>query len=135
MFSIHCVTPPCSTCLDTVMPPKVTDPVVNGTRVTILWDHTNKGPCFNNLTFFYNITWYPVGISHARDVQGIVTGPDAAQLTIITLMYDTDYQVKIVGFTLSDPAVYSEEATVNFTTKGVYVHIICRNHKIPFMYI
>ena len=45
---------------DTAMPPTLTDPVVIGTNVRISWDHTNKGPCFSNLTFSYNITWYPV---------------------------------------------------------------------------
>ena len=37
------------------------------------------------------------------------------------LMNNTDYQVELVGFTSSEPAVYSEVATVDFTTTGVCI--------------
>ena len=88
---------------------------------TLMWHHTDKGPCFINLTFSYNITWYPVvGVVPPRgEGQSAVTGPGATEYNIINLMNGTDYQVELFGFTSSYPVVYSEVATVNFTTEGV----------------
>ena len=82
-----------------------------------MWNHTNKGPCFTNLTFSYNITWYPVvdGVPLRGEGQSGVTGPGATEYTITNLMNGADYQVELFGFTSSDPVVYSEVATVNFT--------------------
>ena len=54
-----------------------------------------------------------------------MTGPGATEYTITNLMNGTDYQVELFGFTSSDPVVYSEVATVNFTTEGAYVCIVC----------
>ena len=112
---------PCSTWTDTAEPPILADPEVNGTNVTVSWNHTNKGPCFNHLTFSYNITWYPVvgGVPQRGEEQSGMTGPGATEYIITNLMKDTDYQVELVGFALSDPPVFSKVATVNFTTKGV----------------
>ena len=95
----------------------------NGSSATVTWDHTDQGPCFTNLTFSYNITWYPVvgGVPLRGEGQSGVTGPGATAYTITDLMNGTDYQVELFGFTSSDPVVYSEVATVNFTTEGVYI--------------
>ena len=115
----------CSTCTDTAAPPILTDLVVSGTNVTVSWDHTNKGPCFNHLTFSYNITWYPVvgWVPQRGEGQSVMTGPGATEYIITNLMKDTDYQVELFGYTPSHPPVFSIVATVNFTTKGVYVCI------------
>ena len=109
-------------CLDTAALPTFTDLIVNGTNVRISWDHTNKGPCFSNLTFSYNITWYPVvgGVPQRGEGQRDVTGPGATEYIIANLMNNTDYRVELVG--LAGPVVHSEMATMNFTTKGVCVH-------------
>ena len=115
---------PCSTCTDTAAPPTFSDLVVNGTNVTVSWNHTNKGPCFNHLTFSYNITWYPVGrVPQRGEGQSVLTGPGATEYILTNLMSDTDYQVELFGFTPSEPVMYSEVATVDFTTEGVYVRI------------
>ena len=89
----------------------------------LMWNHTDQGPCFNNLTFSYNITWYPVvgGVTLRGEGQRAVTGPGATEYTITNLMNGTDYQVELFGFTSNDPVVYSEVATVNITTEGMYV--------------
>ena len=89
-----------------------------GMTVTLMWNHTDKGPCFTNLTFSYNITWYPVvgGVPLRGEGQSGVTGPGATAYTITNLMNGPDYQVELVGFTSSDPVVYSEVATVNITS-------------------
>ena len=110
---------------DTAMPPTLTDLMVMGTNVRISWDHTDKGPCFSNLTFSYNITWYPVvgGVPQRREGQRGVTKPGATEYIITNLLSNTDYRVELVGFTPSDLAmqqyVHSEVAMVNFTTEGV----------------
>ena len=113
------------TCTDTAAPPTFTDTVVSGTSVTVLWDHANKGPCFNHLTFSYIITWYPVvgGVPQKGEGQSVLTGPGATEYIITNLMNDTDYRVELVGFTSRDPIVRSEVATVDFTTEGVYVQM------------
>ena len=87
------------------------------------WEHADKGTCYNNLIFSYNITWYHVvgGVPLKGEGQSAVTGPGATEYTITNLMNGTDYQVELFGFTSSDPVVYSEVATVNFTTEGVYI--------------
>ena len=124
---MHCVfTDLFPTCSDTAVPPILTDTVVIGTSVTLSWDHTNKGPCFNNLTSSYNITWYPVvgGVSQRGEGQSVMTGPGATEYILTNLMKDTDYRVELFGFTPSHPPVFSGVATVNFTTKGVYVCIV-----------
>ena len=115
----------CPTCTDTAAAPTFTDTVVSGTSVTVSWDHTNKGPCFNHLIFFYNITWYPLvdGVPQKGEEQSNVTGPGTTEYIITDLMKDTDYQVELVGFTSRDPIVRSEVATVDFTTEGVYVQM------------
>ena len=86
------------------------------------WDHTDRGPCFTNLTFSYNITWYPVvgGVPQKGEGQSAVTEPGATEYTITNLMNGTDYQVELFGFTSSAPVLYSEVATVRITykTKG-----------------
>ena len=58
--------------------------------------------------------------------QSGVTELGATEYIITNLMSDTDYQVELVGFTSSHPIVYSEVATVNFTSKGagVYIHTV-----------
>ena len=119
---VHCVLCPCSTCTDTAAPPTFTDTVVIGTGVTVSWDHTDKGPCFNHLTFSYNITWYPVvgGVPQRGEGQSGVTGTGATEYIITNLMGDTNYRAELVGFTASDPIVRSEVATVDFRAKGVY---------------
>ena len=116
----------CPTCTDTAAPPTFTDPLVNGTSVTVSWDHTDKGPCFNHLTFSYNITWYPVvgGVPQKREGQSGVTGPGATEYSITNLMSDTSYQAELFGFTPSHSPVFSSVATVGFTTKGVCMHSI-----------
>ena len=53
--------------------------------------------------------------------QSVVTGPGATEYIITNLMNGTDSQVELFGFTSSDPVVYSEVATVNITTEGVYM--------------
>ena len=90
----------------------------NGLTATLMWNHTDQGPCFTNLTFSYNITWYPVvgGVPLRGEGQSAVTGPGATEYTITNLMNGTDYQVELFGFTSSDPVVYSEVATVNITS-------------------
>ena len=107
-----------SICSDIAAPPTFTCVVVNGTMATASWHHTDKGPCFTNFTFSYNITWYPVvgGVPLRGEGQSGVTGPGATAYIITNLMNGTDYQVELFGFTSSDPVVYSEVATVNFTT-------------------
>ena len=89
----------------------------NRMTVTLMWNHTDKGPCFTNFTFSYNITLYPVvgGVPLRGEGQSVVTGPGATEYTITNLMIGTDYQAELVGFTSSDPVVYSEVATVNIT--------------------
>ena len=111
----------CSSSSDTAEPPTFTDPVVIGTSVTVSWDHTNRGPCFNHLTFSYNITWYPVvgGVPQKGEGQSVMTGPGTTEYIITNLMKDTDYQVELFGFTPCHVPVFSSVATVNFTTKGV----------------
>ena len=119
----------CSSSSDTAALPTFTDPVVIDTNVTVSWDHTNKGPCFNHLTFFYNITWYPVvgGVPQRGEGQSGVTGPGATEYIITDLMSDTDYRVELFGFTPSHPPVFSIVATVNFATRGVCtcMHVMC----------
>ena len=113
--------PLCSTCSVKAAAPTFPDLVVNGTNVTVSWNHTNKGPCFNNVTFSYNITWYPVvgGVPQRGEGQSGMTEPGATEYIITNLMNDTDYRVELVGFTQSNPPVFSIVATVDFTTKGV----------------
>ena len=110
-------------CLDTAALPTFTDPVVMGTNVRISWNHTDKGPCFSNLTFFYNITWYPVvgGVPQRRSGWAVIR-PGATEYIITNLTNNTDYRVELVGLAGSDPVVHSEMATMNFTTKGVCMH-------------
>ena len=119
----------CSSSSDTAAPPTFTDPVVVGSSVQLLWDHTDRGPCFNHLTFSYNITWYPVvgGVPQRGEEQSGMTGPGATEYIITNLMKDTDYQVELFGYTPSHPPVFSIVATVNFTTGGVcrYMHVMC----------
>ena len=50
-----------------------------------------------------------------------MTGPGATVYIITDLMNDTDYHVELLGFTPSEPIVYSEVATVDFTTTGVCI--------------
>ena len=121
----HCVLCPCSPCTDTAAPPTFTDPLMNGTSVTVSWNHTDKGPCFNNLTFSYNITWYPVvgGVPQRGEGQSGVTEPGATEYIITNLMSNTDYRVELVGFTPGDHPVFSSVASVNFTIGGVCVRI------------
>ena len=89
----------------------------------VMWDHTDRGPCFNHLTFSHNITWYPVvgGVPQRGEGQSGVTGPGATVYIITNLMNDTDYHVELFGFTPSEPVVYSEVTTVDFTTTGVCI--------------
>ena len=119
----------CSTSSDTAAPPTFSDPVVVGSSVQLLWDHTDKGPCFNHLTFSYNITWYPVvgGVPQRGAGQSVMTGPGAAVYIITDLMNNTDYQVELFGFTPIYPPAFSSVATVDFTTKGVCtcMHVMC----------
>ena len=92
----------------------------------LMWDHTVQGPCFTNLTFSYNITWYPVvgGAPLRGEGQSAVTVPGTTEYTITNLMNGTDYQVEVFGFTSTDPVVYSEVATVNFTAaKGIHIYV------------
>ena len=88
-----------------------------------MWDHTDRGPCFNQLTFSYNITWYPVvgGVPQRGEGESVLTGPGATVYIITNLMKDTNYQVELFGFTPCEPVVYSEVATVDFTTTGVCI--------------
>ena len=122
----HCVLCPCSTCTDTAAPPTFSDPLMNGTSVTVSWNHTDKGPCFNHLTFSYNITWYPVvdGVPQKGEGQSGVTGPGATEYIITNLMNNGNYQVELFGFTPSHPPVFSIVATVGFKTKGVCLYIV-----------
>ena len=131
-----CVSP-CSTCTDTAAPPTFSDLVVNGTNVTVSWDHSNKGPCFNHLTFSYNITWYPLvdGVPQKGEEQSGVTGPGTTEYIITNLMSDTDYRAELVGVTLSDPIVHSEVATVNFRTKGVTIVSTHSHSASSYVYI
>ena len=118
--------PLCSNWTDAAAPLILTDPGVIGTSVTVSWDHTNKGPCFNNLTFSYNITWYPVvgGVPQRGEGQSVMTGPGATVYIITNLMNDTDYRVELFGFTPIHPPVFSIVATEDFTTKGVCLYIV-----------
>ena len=61
------------------------------------------------------------GVPLRGEGQSGVTGPGATNYIITNLMNGTDYQVELFGFTSSDPVVYSEVATVNFTTEGIHV--------------
>ena len=65
------------------------------------------------------------GVPLRGEGQSGVTVPGATAYIITNLMNGTDYQVELFGFTSSDPVVYSEVATVNLTTEGVYVCIVC----------
>ena len=123
---IHFVSWPCSTWTDTAEPPILTDPLVNGTNVTVSWNHIDKGPCFNDLTFSYNLIWYPVvgTVFDRKEGQSGVTVPGATAYIITNLMSVTSYQVELMGFTSSDPVMYSKVAAMNFTTEGVYVCIV-----------
>ena len=90
---------------------------------TLMWNHTDKGPCFTNITFSYNVTWYPVVCGVPLRGEGY---------TITNLMNGTDYQVELFGFTSSNPVVYSEVATVLviFTAEGVYMcHMYVTVHR------
>ena len=109
----------CPNFADVAKPPIFAEPVLNGASVRISWNHTDKGLCFRNHTFSYNITWYPVkgGETHSN-----TTRPGATEYIITNLMRNSDYRVHLVGFTSSEPPVYSETAVVNFTTKGM-IHI------------
>ena len=119
----------CFTCSDIAASPIPSGPVVNGTSVTVLWDHADRRPCFNHLTFSYNITWYPMvgGVPQRGEGQSGVTGPGATEYIITNLMKDTDYQVELFGFTPIHPPVFSIVATVGFTTRGEcrYMHVMC----------
>ena len=88
-----------------------------------MWDHTDRGPCFNHLTFSYNVTWYPVvgRVPKRGERQSVVTGPGATVYILTNLMKDTDYRVEFFRFTPCEPVVYSEVATVDFTTTGVCI--------------
>ena len=59
------------------------------------------------------------GVAQRGEGQSAVTVPGATAYIITNLMNGTDYQVELFGFTSSDPVVYSEVATVNFTTEGM----------------
>ena len=114
-----------SSLVETAMPPVVGSPVLVGNAVLMQWNHTNKGPCYSDLTFSYNITWYPVGggtgqmdtvetataCSNSEDVNTI-------QYIITNLLPSTRYQLKIVGFTSTRPQVHSEPVTVGLATQG-----------------
>ena len=102
---------------DEAEPPIFADPSVNSTSVRVTWNHTNKGPCFSNLTFSYNITWYPVEKPQGK--QRNVTKPGATEYNITNLESKTDYRVELVGFTDSEPPVYSKMAMVDFKTEGM----------------
>ena len=102
---------------DEAEPPIFANPIVNGTRARVTWDHTDKGSCFSNLTFSYNITWNPVEKPQGK--QSDVTEPGATEYNITNLERKTDYRVELEGFTDSDPSVYSKMAIVNFTIEGM----------------
>ena len=106
----------CPNFADVAKPPILAEPMVNGSSARISWSHTDKGLCFHNLTFSYNITWYPV---KGGETQSNTTWPGATEYIITNLMRNSGYRVGLVGFTLSEPPVYSETAVVNFTTKGM----------------
>ena len=112
--------------------------VANGLTATLMWNHTDHGPCFNNLTFSYNITWYSVvgGVPISREGQSGVTGPGATEYTITNLMNDTDYtKWSCLGsLQVTQLHVYSDVATVNFTAEGVYVYV-CNCPYIVYMYV
>ena len=84
-----------------------------------MWDHTNKGPCFNNLTFSYNIIWYPL-VGGATQT-GKESDLGATRFIITGLTSCKMYSAEIIGFLQgSYPKVYSETATLNFTaTEGI----------------
>ena len=112
--------------IETVKKPKLqSSPCIgdNGLTATLMWNHTDQGPCFTNLTFSYNITWYPV--AQRGEWQSALTIPGATAYIITNLMNGTDYQVELFGFTSSDPVVYSEVAMVNFTADLEGVYILC----------
>ena len=108
---------------DRALPAVVRRLLIISTTAILMWDHTNKGPCFNHLTFSYNITWYPVvgGVPQRGEGQRVTTGINETQLLIPDLMYSTRYKVEILGISSTPPQLGSEPTTANFTTNGVCV--------------
>ena len=109
--------------VESATPPLVDSPVLVGNLVLLQWDHTSKGPCFNHLTFSYNITWYQVGngtgqVDAAKSAVISNSENSIHQYIITNLFPNTSYQVEIVGFTSTSPRVYSEPVTVEVTTQG-----------------
>ena len=66
-------------------------------------------------------------MSQRGEGQSGVTGPGATEYIITNLMNDTDYRVELFGFTPCEPVVYSEVATVDFTTTGVCILYIAES--------
>ena len=117
--------------VESATPPLVNSPVLVGNLVLLQWDHTSKGPCFNHLTFSYNITWYPVGNGTGQmdaAKSAVISNSENIihdhQYIITNLLPNIQYQTEIVAFTSTSPRVYSEPVTVEFTTQGKVLIII-----------
>lgn len=109
------------------MAPILKDWVVHNASATLRWDHTNKGLCYNNLPFLYNITWYPLveGVPQMDVTRVNTTQSGASKFVIVELTPGTVYQVKIVGFSSqSSLQVMSELLLFNLTTEGIRMHAL-----------
>ena len=114
-----------TTFVESAPPPAVDSPVHVAKFVLFQWNHTDQGPCFANLTFSYNITWYPVvgGTGQMESAESTIVSNRNTEGTIwyviTNLLPNTSYQVEIVGFTSTSPQVFSEPVTVRIMTQGI----------------
>ena len=106
--------------IESATPPAVGSPVLVADIVVLHWDHIDQGACFANLTFLYNITWYPV-VGGTRQMEAAKSAVASNHNTEGTMWYvisnllpNTSYQVEIVGFTSTSPQAYSEPVTVEY---------------------
>ena len=134
--------------IESATPPVVSRSLLVSDLALMQWNHTNTGPCFANLTFSYNITWYPVvgGTGQMEAAESAVASNHNTEGTmwyvITNLLPNTSYQVEIVGFTSTSPQVFSEPVTVGFVTQGNYgtslyeynnLYIIMHSHAMSWI--
>ena len=97
----------------TAVPPIFGNPVLDGNIIKLSWDHTDKGPCYNHLAFFYNITWYPAD----EQRESATSSVDATEY-VITVSPKYQFQVMILGLLASHPPVYTSPVDMRIETKG-----------------
>lgn len=97
----------------TAVPPIFGTPVFDGNIIKLSWDHTDKGPCYNHLIFFYNITWYPSD----EQRESATSSVDATE-HVITVSPKYQLQVMILGLSASHPPVYTSPVGMRIETKG-----------------